>query len=69
MKPLPIKQTTEPNFKSKFEAAIELIENEIKALENKRDYAAKDKLYQIASGLVSEIAQATKLLNKIKELK
>jgi len=69
MKPLPIEQPKEPNFKSKFEATIELIENEIKALENKRDYAAKDKLYQIASGLVSEIAQATKLLNKIKELK
>ena len=69
MKPLPIEQPKETDFKSKFEAAIELIENEIKALENKRDYAAKDKLYQIASGLVSEIAQATKLLNKIKELK
>jgi hypothetical protein len=62
-------QPIETDFKSKFEATIKLIENEIKALENKRDYAAKDKLYQIASGLVSEIAQATKLLNKIKELK
>jgi hypothetical protein len=65
MKPLPIEQPKETDFKSK---VIELIENEIKNAKEKEDRNSQKKEYYFAELYKNEINTSKFLLEKIKQL-
>jgi hypothetical protein len=69
MKPLPIEQPKETDFKSKFEAAIELIETKINDLKGyEKRQIERNEYYNNHSQVASKIKVYNDLINDIKQL-